>query len=78
LEAPKLSKLEARALVSPSLVIESEGMAVIPTPSKQERFCYEFKGSYGEHHFIVYINANTGEEADILQILHTENGTLAM
>lgn len=78
LEAPKLSKLEARALVSPSLVIESEGMAVIPTPSKQERFCYEFKGTYGEHHFIVYIDANTGEEADILQILHTENGTLAM
>ena len=75
---PKLTMEEAQKLVNPNLKITSSRMAVIPTESKQERFCYEFKGEYGKNRFIVYIDAKTGEEADILQVIDTENGSLTM
>ncbi|HHY81793.1 MAG TPA: germination protein YpeB [Clostridiales bacterium] len=78
LDEPSLSMEEARKLINPNLKITSSRMAVIPTESKRERFCYEFKGELGDKRFIVYIDANTGEEADILQIIETENGSLTM
>jgi spore germination protein len=53
-------------------------MAVIPTEGKKERLCYEFKGKFGENKYIVYIDANSGEEADILQVIDTDNGSLTM
>jgi germination protein YpeB len=75
---PKLTIDEAKKLVSPNLKISSSRLAVIPTESKRERFCYEFKGDFGGNRFIVYIDANTGEEADILQVIDTKNGSLTM
>lgn len=78
IEESEISVDEARKLVSPNLKVKSERLAIIPTDSKQERLCYEFKGEYAGNQFIVYIDANTGEEADILQIINTENGTLTM
>ena len=64
--------------MNPNLKIITSRMAVIPTEGKRERLCYEFKGELGEKRFIVYIDANTGEEADILQVIDTENGSLTM
>jgi len=78
LDEPSISMEEAEKLVNPNLKISSRRMAVIPTDSKKERFCYEFKGQLGEKSFIVYIDAMTGEEADILQIIETDNGSLTM
>ncbi len=75
---PALSMEEARKLVNPNLEISSSGIAIIPTEGKRERLCYEFKGKLGEKRFIIYIDANTGEEADILQIIDTENGSLTI
>ena len=51
-------------------------MAIIPTEWKTEILCYEFKGKIEDIDFIGYINAETGEEEDILIITNTENGTL--
>ena len=73
-----LTMEEAEKLVNPNLEILSSRMAVIPTEGKRERLCYEFKGTLGEKRFIVYIDANTGEEADILQIIDTGNGSLTI
>lgn len=78
IKEPALSIDEAEKLVNPNLEISSSRMAVIPTEGKRERLCYEFKGKLGKKRFIVYIDANTGEEADILQIIDTENGSLTI
>lgn len=78
LKEPKLTMEQAQKLVNPNLNMNSSRLAVIPTEGKRERLCYEFKGELGEKRFIVYIDANTGEEAEILQIIDTENGTLTM
>jgi spore germination protein len=75
---PKLSIDEARKLVNQKLKINSEGLAIIPTEWGSEKLCYEFKGEYGQESFIVYIDANNGKEVDILKIIDTENGALAI
>ena len=72
----KISLENARKQISANAQITSEGLAMIPTEWKTEKFCYEFKGKIENIDFIAYINAETGEEEDILIITNTENGTL--
>ena len=72
----KISVESARKNVSAKVQISSETLAIIPTEWKTEKFCYEFKGKIEDIDFIAYINAETGEEEDILIITNTENGIL--
>lgn len=51
-------------------------MAIIPTKWKTEILCYEFKGKINNTDFLVYVNANTGKEENILIIIDTPNGIL--
>ena len=69
---------DARSNLNENLEILSENMAVIPTEWKTEILCYEFKGKVNEKEFLVYINAETGKEEDILVILDTPGGTLTV
>ncbi|HZK34705.1 MAG TPA: germination protein YpeB, partial [Bacillota bacterium] len=78
LKEVELTMEEARKLVNPNIELMSSKLAVIPTEGRKERLCYEFKGRYMGNTYIVYIDARTGQEADILQIIETENGSLAM
>ena len=78
LRTAKITKEEAKKKLNKNLNIMSEKMAVIPTEYKTEIFCYEFKGKIDDREFIVYINAETGEEEDILVIYNTPNGVLTM
>ena len=72
----KVSKEEAKASLNKNLEITSEGMAIIPTEWKTEILCYEFKGRIDETDFLVYVNAETGREENILVIIETPNGVL--
>ena len=72
----KISIEKAREKISSNAQITSEGLAIIPTEWKTEKFCYEFKGKIEDIEFIVYINAETGEEEDLLIISNMENGIL--
>ena len=72
----KISIENARNKLTNKAQITSEGLAMIPTEWKTEKFCYEFKGSIEDMEFIAYINAETGEEEDILIVTNTPNGTL--
>lgn len=74
----KITKDDAKKVLNKNLQIMSEGLAVIPTQWKTEVLCYEFKGKVDETEFLVYINAETGKEEDILIIVNTPNGTLTM
>ena len=74
----KITKEKAKENLNKSLQIESEGTAIIPTEFKTEIFCWEFKGKVDDTEFLVYINAETGAEEDILVIKNTPNGTLTM
>lgn len=72
----KISIEEAKSKLSDKIQLTSEGLAIIPTEWNTEIFCYEFKGKIEDINFIVYINAQTGEEEDILIVTDTENGVL--
>ena len=74
----KISKEQAKTKLNKNLNIEKEDMAVIPTNWKTEILCYEFKGKVQDTEYLVYINAETGDEEDILIITNTPNGTLTM
>ncbi len=76
--APKITAEEARAKINGRLELHGSGMAMIPTSYKKELFCYEFKGKLNNNDFLIYINAETGEEEDILMIVNTPNGVLTM
>ncbi len=73
-----ISKEQAQKTLNKNLNIKSENLAIIPTEYKTEILCYEFKGTVENREFIVYINAKTGEEEDILVIYNTPNGVLTM
>jgi germination protein YpeB len=72
-------EIEAKKRVSDRLKILSHEMAIIPSAGKNELFCHEFKCESAEgEHYIVYINAVTGEEEKILILLENENGILTI
>lgn len=72
----KLTEAQAKAKVTQKLKIERVKLAVIPMPGNREALCYEFKGKYKENDFFVYINAENGNEENILQIIKDADGTL--
>lgn len=76
IEEPTITIDEAQDSLNQKLEITSSGLAIIPTEWKTEVFCYEFKGKIYDTDFLVYINANTGKEENILVIIETPNGIL--
>jgi len=75
---PKITEEEARTKINPRMEVLSTGLAIIPTDYKAELFVYEFKGKVNNNDFLVYINAETGKEEDVLMIVNTPNGILTM
>lgn len=73
---PKLTEAQAKAKITQRLEIERVKLAVIPLPGNREALCYEFKGKYKDNDFFVYINAENGNEENILQIIKDKDGTL--
>lgn len=75
IEMPTIDEVEAQSKIKTNFNIDSIRLALIPK-GKEEVLCYEFKGKYQDSDFIVYINSQTGQEEQILQIIKNENGTL--
>ncbi|MBY6277009.1 MAG: germination protein YpeB [Symbiobacterium thermophilum] len=76
---PSVTREQARAAVNPELQVEEARLALIPTEAGDgEVLCWEFRGTLGEETYLVYVNAHTGLEERILQMLITDSGTLAL
>lgn len=73
-----LTEEEARAKVSTHLDVSAVSQAIIPKDSMQEVHCYEFKGTYMDKNFIVYVNADNGREEQILLLIESESGVLTI
>lgn len=72
-----ISENTARSLVSPKITVEKVSLAVIPY-KETERFCYEIYGSYKGLDYFVYIDAENGEQADVLRVIDSEQGSMIM
>ncbi|KYH34937.1 sporulation protein YpeB [Clostridium tepidiprofundi DSM 19306] len=75
---PTITKSEAYKKVGKRLKINSVKLAIVPTETNKEVLCYEFAGQYKGKNFIVYINAQTGHEQKIIEIINTPNGKLTI
>ena len=75
----EITEDEARKVVSDELEILSHQLAVIPTDGEKEVLCHEYKClAPDDRHFIVYVDAVTGEEEEILMLIEDESGTLTL
>ena len=79
LSGKRKSVLDVQLQVSPKLKVLSRGLAVIPSDSQEELLCYEFKCESADGtHVLVYFNAETGKEEQIMILFESENGVLTM
>lgn len=79
IKPPKYSKEVCQLNLSELLTPEKSRLCVIPSTSLEEKLCYEFKcKSKDGKDLLVYINAYTKVEEQILILLVRENGTLTI
>ena len=75
---PKLSQEEAKSKISTNLEVSATTLAIVPKDSLKEVLCYEFKGTFHDKNFIIYVNADNGREEEILLLIEDENGVLTI
>ncbi|MBQ1821144.1 MAG: germination protein YpeB [Clostridia bacterium] len=73
-----LTEEDALATLSDTLTLEKISLALIPKSNTREVLCYECKCTRGETFFIVYINAQTGAEEEIFEVINSEEGDLVV
>ena len=78
LNEPSVTEEEARNKISMNAEVDKPRLAVIPTEGGDEVLCYEFEAKFKEDTFLIYINAETGEEQKILQVIIKDNGVLML
>lgn len=77
--SPYLTESFAQRSVSPYLTVKESRLCVIPTQGGTEYLCYEFlcMGTRDEE-ILVYINADTGLEEEILILLKSDGGVFTI
>ena len=77
LPAPLLTEDEALARLGETLTAESVRLSVIPV-NLGEALCYEIHATDGADNFLVYIDAVTGAERELMQVVSDAGGALVM
>ncbi|MDI3548248.1 MAG: spore germination protein [Halanaerobiales bacterium] len=78
-ERPKITPEEVKKLAGNTLdEIEEIRLAVIPRASLKEVLTYEIRGNIGGETYLIYINAETGDEEQILKVVKGKKGTFAL
>ncbi|MFT3950681.1 MAG: germination protein YpeB [Oscillospiraceae bacterium] len=79
LSKPNLTVEDAQKKLSPLLNVQSKSLALIPSDATEELLCYEFTcTAKNNRHVLVYVNALTGKEEQILILIESEFGVLTV
>lgn len=79
LPEPKIDADEARSRVAAGLEVTGEvRLAVIPLETREEVLTWEVPTRLGDDRFLVYINAETGDEENILRIVRSGEGEMTL
>lgn len=80
LRAPIISAAEARSVLKPELQVETAEprLCVIPILPTTEVMAWEFRVRSGNDTYLVYINAMTGKEQVVLQLIEDESGAMSV
>lgn len=75
----EISAVDAISRLSPRLICKKVNMCVIPSGGQNELYCYEFRCTdISGKQALVYVNAATGEEEQILLLKISGNGVLTV
>lgn len=74
----KISMEEAKSGISKYVKVKNAQKCIIPKENGKEYLCWEFhvESSKTGEEALVYVNANNGEEENILLLLYSDSGTL--
>ncbi len=73
-----LSKGEAMKKVSSELNIVSSRLCIIPLENNTETLCYEFTATKNNFTYYVYIDANNGNQVNIMRLVSTVSGDMVI
>ena len=71
-----ISFAEAERSISSQLTIIERNFAIIPDKYVGELSTYEFICTWHDYTYYIYIDSNTGEEANIMRVINTSSGNL--
>lgn len=70
---------QARAAVPEELELLATQLALVPSDGKYETLCHEFKCAAPDgRHYIIYVDAQSGQQHKILILLEDESGALTL
>lgn len=75
---PSISTDTAKSKVGSKLEIIDTNLAIIPDEFVGEVYVYEFICTWKDYQYFIYVDANTGEEVDILRVVKSSNGNLVV
>lgn len=79
LPIPAVTVDAARAAVPEGLEILAEQLALVPSDGKYETLCHEFKCQSADgRHYIIYVDARSGNQHKILILLEDASGALTI
>lgn len=77
LSEPMITVEQAQKSLSDQLAVRGTRLALIPTSGQNEVLTYEFKTTTPkDENILVYVNAQTGAEEQILILIETPSGVL--
>ena len=77
IEMPRLTEAEAMARAGGALNAESARLCVIPE-NESEYLCYEIAAIDGADRFLLYVDAMTGVERELMQVISDDSGQFVM
>ena len=76
--APSVTEGEVRNMDFGGLSVSSIRLALIPMPNGSEILTYEVFGSMDNYNFYVFVDAQTGKQVKVMQIIDSDEGELLM
>lgn len=71
--SPSITETQALESVSPRLFVTGSRLCLIPK-NDEEVLCYEFSCTFQDAQFLIYINALTGAQEELLQVVESSAG----
>lgn len=78
LSKPAITEEEIKDKLNKNLRVERIRMALIPDEALKEKLCYEVDARLNSDRYFIYINAENGNEEQILKVVETDKGTMTM
>ena len=75
LPTPAVTEDSARAALLPGLTISASRLCLIPLHAS-EVLCWEFDAAQGDSRYLIYIDALTGQQVQLLKVIPVSQGTL--